>query len=376
MIEHDSCYFCTSPFQFFSILSLSIEQKEIADLYIDPQFSGATLFAEKIKETGIFHDVVVINSSNIYGQYMRSGPGIKNHLQIANTYLHVDKIAEMILFPGIKYRNIFLSSKAYIPRMVYLYYIKKKWDFNLYYFDDGAGTYYNDRAYRIKKSDQLIRRFLFGKKSVEIGYKRFVFAPDIYRLLNSDKHNEIKKINRFWENETGKNTMNYIFSTPNKIMIKEKLIILDQPKDEILNSVDIKSINKLYRSFAESIGYSNVIIKKHPRSTEKEIEEVNYFSENGIPFEIYCMNMSMDEKIIVGYSSTAVTTPKVLFNQEPIVIVLTKLFRPKTGEMNLFEDYFLAVKNSYSNPKKFFIPENWDELNNSMDELRSIMKVG
>lgn len=55
-------------------------------------------------------------------------------------------------------------------------------------------------------------------------------------------------------------------------------------------------------------------------------------------------------------------TPKILFNQEPTVIVLTKIFSPKTGELNLFEDYFCAVKNSYSNPKKFYIPENLKEL--------------
>ncbi len=362
MIERDSCYFCTSPFQFFSILALAIERKESADLYIDPQFSGAALFAKRIKDKNIFHNVEVINSNKIYNRYMRSKPGIKNHLQIANTYLHVEEISKVILLPGVKYNNIFLSSKAYFPRIVQLHYIKKKWKFNLYYFDDGAGSYYNDRAYQIKKTDKLIRRILFGKKSIDTGHKRFVFAPDIYRLLNPNKTNEIKRIQRFWENGAGRGTINYIFNAFDKMSIKEKLIILDQPKDEILNSTDIDSINNIYRLFAEKIGFSNVIIKKHPRSTEKEIEQINYFSENGIPFEIYCMNMNMNEKIIIGYSSTAVATPKILFNQEPTVIVLTKIFSPKTGELNLFEDYFCAVKNSYSNPKKFYIPENLKEL--------------
>lgn len=362
MFERDSCYFCTSPFQFFSILALAIERKEIADLYIDPQFSGAALFADRIRKKYIFHSVNVINSTKIYNKYMRSKPGIKNHLQIANTYLHVEEISKMILLPGVKYNNIFLSSKAYLPRIVQLHYIKKKWKFNLYYFDDGAGSYYNDRAYQIKKADKLVRRLLFGKKSIDTRHTRFVFAPDIYRLLNQNKPNEIKRIQRFWENESGRSTINYIFNAFDKLSFKEKLIILDQPKDEILNSTDIESINNIYHMFADNIGYSNVIIKKHPRSTEKEIEQVNYISENGIPFEIYCMNMNMNEKIIIGYSSTAVATPKILFNQEPLVIVLTKLFRPKTGELNLFEDYFLAVKNSYSNPKRFYIPENLEEL--------------
>ena len=369
MFERDSCYFCTSSFQFFSILALAAKRKETADLYIDPQFSGAAQFAERIRDTKIFQNVKVIDSHEIYARYMNSGPGIKNHIQIANTYLHIENIASMILIPGIKYNNIFLSSKAYLPRMVHLSYIKRKWDFNLYYFDDGAGTYYHDRAYRIKKADNLIRKFLFGKKSVDTEHKRFVFSTNIYKLLNSNVHNEIEEIDKFWETEAGKNTLNYIFNASDKkMLINEKLIILDQPKDEILNQADINTINNLYCSFAENIGFENVILKKHPRSTNEDLKQVHHFTENGIPFEIYCLNINMNDKIIVGYSSTAVATPKILFNQEPKVIVLTKLFQPKTGEVNLFEDFFLAVKNSYSDPNRFCIL-------NDMEELKDLISV-
>lgn len=366
MREIDSCYFCSTSYQLFSTLSLAAERKEIADLYIVPRFSGSIQFAERIKKIGIFRSVEIINADKICGKYIRGGPGIINHIQIANSYLYVKNIAEIILLPGVKYNNLFCPSKMYFSRMVQLYYIKMKWDFNMYYFEDGIGTYWNSRAYQIKKPDELIRKFLFGKKSIDTGFKRFVFSSDIYRLLNTDNDNEVEEMQKFWADESGKNIMNYIFNTSDKMVINEKLIILDQPKDEILNLTDIKLINNLYRSLIKRVGFNNAIIKQHPRNAEKEIDQVKYFTEAGVPFEIYCMNMNMDEKIIVAYSSTAVATPKLLFNQEPKVIVLTKLFRPKTGEKNLFEDYFLAVKNSYSDPERFCIPENIEELKDIM----------
>lgn len=361
MLERDSCYFCTSPFQLFAIFSLAINRQEEADLYIDPQFYEAKSFTKRIETLNIFRNVKIIDSRKIYGKYMNASPGLKNHLQIVNTYFHVQDIAEMILISDVRYTNIFLSSKAYLPRMIQLFYLKKKWNYNLYYFDDGAGTYYKDRAYHIKKPDKLIRRLLFGKKAVDTKYKRFVFSPKIYNELNIN-HNLSELIPKFWENNTGKKLINSVFGVNKELDIKEKVIILDQPKDELFTESDAKKISNIYNMFACKFGYDNVIIKQHPRSVGEIFGKISCFENNGIPFELYCLNMDMNDKIIISYSSTAIATPKVLFDQEPTVIVLTKLITPVTGEKNFFEDYFQAVRKSYDNPKKFYIPNNVDEL--------------
>ena len=105
MREIDSCYFCSTSYQLFSTLSLAAERKEIADLYIVPRFSGSIQFAERIKKIGIFRSVEIINADKICGKYIRGGPGIMNHIQIANSYLYVKNIAEIILLPGVKYNK-------------------------------------------------------------------------------------------------------------------------------------------------------------------------------------------------------------------------------------------------------------------------------
>lgn len=368
MTKRDSCFFCTSAFQLFPILALAKERNTPSDLYIEPQFTGAVDFAERIRKCSLFENVVIIDAQRIYKKYMSAGPGLINHFQIGNTYLHVNDIAKSILLEDVEYDNVFLSSKAYLPRMVYLYFVKQKKEFSTYYFDDGAGTYENNRAYRIRRADRILRMILFGKKAVGTGFDRYVFSPPLFKQLNGDA--VAKPIKKFWENEDGRRFINVIFGLSSKPYIKEKLIILDQPKKELFNEEDIIRIGNIYNQLAESIGHDEVIVKKHPRSSAEDYQNIRYFESTGIPFELFCLNINMNDKILVSHSSTAVTTPKILFDQEPTVIVLTKLLDPITGEKNLFEDFFQAVRNTYHNKNKFLIPSSIEELNEIVSALQ------
>lgn len=368
MQERDSCYFCTSSYQLFAIIALAVERKEKADLYIDPQFIDADVFANRIRATHIFENVVLIDSKRIYGTFMSAGPGLRNHFQIANTYLHVKDIAKTILLEDVIYDNLFLSSKAYIPRMVQMYFIQAKRPTNFFYFDDGAGSYENNRAYRISIEDRLLRTVIFGTDATKTDYKRFLFSPEVYYELNKDILN-VNPIGRLWNNQSGKALLNNIFGVKKKPTIKERVIILDQPKEEIFSADNYRVISDIYHGLVQTLGYENVIVKKHPRSSNDDFKEIKYFESPGVPFELFCLNMSMNKKIIVAHSSTAAATPKILFDQEPTVIVLSKLIEPVTGEKNLFVDFFNAVKSTYRNQERFLIPNNVEELTKTVNYL-------
>lgn len=370
MILRDTCYFCGTPFHFFSILALAMERKETADLYIYLQFSKASEFAERINKLNIFSNIKVIDTLEIRSKYLSArGGGLKNHVQIANTYLHVDDIAEKIMLPNVRYKNIFVFSRHILPRLVRFSYIRRKWEFELCYFDDGVSSYYKNGVVRSRKTDIFLRKLLFGRKAVDENNKLYLLAPEIYKQLNADTDYRIERIDRFWETEIGRNILNDVFNTSSETIIKEKLIILDLPKDEVLNPSDIESIEKIYRSFVEKVGLDDAIIKKHPRSTDKNLEGIQYFKDTGVPFEIYCMNMNMDEKVLVGYFSTALVMPKVLFNQEPRVIVLARLFQPRNRDISELNEYFDAVKKSYTNPERFCVPESIEELREILHSL-------
>ena len=105
-----------------------------------------------------------------------------------------------------------------------------------------------------------------------------------------------------------------------------------------------------------------MVIKKHPRDEEPEDQRLQYYLHPETPFECVCMNMDMSEKIVISYSSTAATTPKILLDQEPYVIMLYKLVEGNAKLSQELSSYFESVKGLYRQEDRFFIPENMEEL--------------
>ncbi len=361
----DTCYFCTSTFQLFAIISLAIERNEKADLYLDPQFKDPEIYAERLKQTNLFNRVHVIDSSSVYEHYFREEKGryykLFRHLDIAKSYLFVNQMAKMIIPFDVIYKNIFVSTKAYMPRMVVLSYIKRKIDFNLFHFDDGVGSYLGDSAYLPNKKDQIIRKYLFGKQANKISYERYLFSPEMFSAVNPDSSVVVHRINPFWNNEKHADLLDQIYAIDVDVCFKEKAVVLDQPLEE-LSAEQRSLLESALDEAANIIGKEYCVIKKHPRSLGVEYNNFKCFPGFGIPFEIYCMKNEMNNKILISYFSTAFLTPKMLLNQEPYVIPLYRIVNDGNRKDDLCEQYLSALKDSYSDRDKVMIPESMDEL--------------
>lgn len=358
----DTCYFCTSPFQLFGILGLAVSRKEKCDLYIDPQFKSAKCIAEKISQLGLFDNVVIINSEAIYHKYFSYNKGIRNHFQIAKSYLLVDEIVPTIIGNN-TYKYMFISSKAYIPRLVFLYFLKHHFDVSFNYFDDGVGSYSANSAYAPRKTDRLVRRLLFGKKANQMDFDRFVHFPAFYHQLNSSSNNRVFEIPKIWEDALWKEKINYIFGVnANEIVLNEKVIVLDEPLDELFLEKDIPEIHDIYLKIASTMRKENIVIKPHPRSKEEAISGVRTESFQGIPFECICLNTDISEKVLVSVGSTAAATPKLLLGKEPYLIMLYRLADVKDGKEKVLDDFFTALKELYSHKERVFLPKTKSEL--------------
>ena len=80
-------------------------------------------------------------------------------------------------------------------------------------------------------------------------------------------------------------------------------------------------------------------------------------------FEILCLNNPelFNTKIITPFSTAAVL-PKLLFDEEPQIICLTKLFMKKHAESELMTEFFKKVKETYKDPNKVVIIEDLDDF--------------
>ena len=372
-IEKDSCYFCTSTYQLFSIISLAISRKEKADLYIDPQFKNAEVFAERIESQKIFDNVYIIDSKKIYKKYISRESGLINHLQIARTYFHVNSIAKIIVTNGASYKNIFVSSRAFIPRLYILSCYKKKMDIHVYYFDDGVGSYYGNSALNPSKADGMVRKMLFGKKALDFNQDRFLMCPDMYKKINGYTPYQVYEIDRFFDHEEHAGVLEAVFQPGNDVALDESSVILEEISDEFFDGKNLATLNSLYEFTLNSFGSDDLLVKSHPRSKGEKRKGFRYYQKYELPFEILCIKNDMDKKVLISCGSTAVSTPKMITDQEPYVILLYKFIKNEGMNQEPLDRFFVSLKESYRNPDKVQIPSSFDEYKECLAAIRKEM---
>ena len=151
--------------------------------------------------------------------------------------------------------------------------------------------------------------------------------------------------------------------------IEEKAIILDTIKSEVLSPEDAKKLDDIYDNICNILGYDNVIMKVHPRDKNNK-SKIKKYLHTSIPFEYIKLESNIERKLLITLSSTAVVMPKILFNQEPAVILLYKLFNLKLGERDTRDSLYINCKSMYQNKAKFLIPKNMEELKTSLVRLK------
>ena len=122
-------------------------------------------------------------------------------------------------------------------------------------------------------------------------------------------------------------------------------------------------------------GKENVLVKRHPRDGSALHPDIHYYPNSSVPIELICANNDMSEKVIVCFSSTAAATPKLLFDQEPYVILLYRLVneeRIKTQEAS----YYTACQQLYRQNNRFFIPENEAQFSEALLTIQNQIEAG
>lgn len=369
MRKMPACIFCTTPFQIMAAICLMKVKKFKADLYILNQFKQADKVANRIQKENIFEKIIVVDDMGIKDRYLSHKNFVDSRLKLATTYLHVKEIAESILIPDTHYDEMYVSTQTYVPRLIYFYLIKKKENTNLVYFDDGEGSYDNDKAFVPKLSDRWIRLLLFGKKSCERVKTKYLYSPELYFRLHPQRVGEdVRKIPCIWRDEDAKKLLERIFSLSDETKISEPVIFIDTLRDSLSVSMN-EMVDSALKILSSRFGKDRIIIKKHPRDFDNRDEGYKYYQHNGIPFEAVCAQIDIGKKLMVVIRSTAAVMPKLLLEEEPYVIMLYKMIegseKDERGDL-----FFEACAEEYSLPNRFFIPTTLDEFKDIMNEIK------
>lgn len=361
----DNLYVCTTPYQILVAMLLNQQVGGSADLYIVDKFKNSDHVANRLSDIKIFDKVVFICETDIFPPKEKKSK-LLIWLGMVSDYIQIDKYANKILVKDTRYYNLYLSSKAYIGRIIDLFFLKNNILVERYMFDDGVGSYFNETILKPGKLDKLARWLFIGTKSLKVKYHKMLLSPYLYTLLNENL--SILKIEKIGINAENLSMLkkygNYIFDFSEKKGIGESIVILDQLNREIYDEEGVISLNKIYDLIVQTS--NDVIFKPHPRETIF-MKNRKYYLEREIPFEILCLNSDIEDKILVSVASTAIVTPKLLFDKEPVVILLYKIVPPQIDTV-MMDKFFEGCRELYANQERFLIPKSISELKSFLSE--------
>ena len=206
-----------------------------------------------------------------------------------------------------------------------------------------------------------------------MSFVTYLFRPE---LLVGSKDYELKRICPIDKIDFANH---YLYCTSlkngNNSYSDRRVFFFDAPREEIFtNDRAMSAMNNWYKIIEEKLGASNIIVKPHPRAAQNYCygDEVDIYDESNAPIEIDYLKCDLDNMIFVSFMSTAVITPKLLFDKEPIVLLLCFLneeyYRLSDKQIIFYE----KIYDLYEDKNRFFMPKNVKELSSALQIISDL----
>lgn len=353
---------CDTPYQLMSAImaSESIGKNEEELIFF---INTYLYFKEQKFDYSDAHEAV--RSICYYGRkHMAAGkllPGLINPLAMLRSIDGFD--------PDLPISAIISSRTTYIATYLYNYCIKKNPDLKLYLVEEGIGEYSSKLIHtRFTRACALLHR----KTHLDHVAAAFFSAPELYPYQT---YFPIKKVPALTEYSRGiiESMFNMRSIKSNNVLEPYPCIILSEPNTgDLKTQDDVDEYNKIEDSImdtvAETMGQENTIIKVHPIDPDFKNDKIKtYYTK--LPMESLLFNIDSDQKIFVSPMSTAMLTPKLLFDKEPFLIftykMLEHLIRTYVTDETVMQRYCTFVNDcigTYRDKSRCAIPGSEEEL--------------
>lgn len=365
-IKRNACFLCTTPLQILGAISLQLSNKQDADLFLFDDYKGYQSVGERLEPYGIFNNVYLIN---FYSSL--TVKGIILRLWLFLRMIFCKQYLNFFLPSNIYYDKLYTSSSA-LSKMVIANALKKRNnDMRTIMYDDGVGSY--SKTNRVQTGSSLFRKAktilgwkdLFGDIS-----ETYLYQPTLFNNGSASA----KQLPFLELNDENKNMLLDVFGVDSidKLIINEKAILFDTYRGQSSQNMDITDLDSLYSVILQCVGKQNIILKEHPRSTGKPNIEMTKFPQNSLPIELVFLHQKdLENKVLIALNSTAVFTPKMLFNKEPRIILLYRLIGNTPETVKKRDELYLNMLKMYSARTRVFIPETKDQLIDILDKWMS-----
>ena len=308
-------FFCGAPYQVIIATHLiHTEWKdEKVDLYILDHFAGAKDLSDRLRELNLFHRVIFCEVLYLLDTFSPYRP--KRILQRFNKYtFSCEKTVRYHLdYSGQVYSDVYYSYPDLIIKLALKVFHRYNRSIKIHLFEDGLGGYFPLPRYNRRYNEVFY--WLTGVSKLVWRYDTIrVFRPEL--MYNTKV--PIKRIPLIDVDDSEyRDTLNSVFNFSPSDCINEKIVFFEQP------NYNVPTLDELLKDIISPYLSNNAIVKLHPRTKHpKRYKGYNVYENNGLPWEVIIQNSDIENKILISSHSTALLTPKLLFNKEPIIVFI------------------------------------------------------
>lgn len=354
-----TAFFCRTPIHIFRAIQFKMQllSQEKCDIYIFDTFPSAKKMFERIKEYDLFADVYYICDSD----YLRNG-----RADALRTTILPSSFKKILIKK--EYKQIFLFNiYGAFNELIFNVLKRNNEQLIVNMVEDGPSIYHIEEY-----KDGTIRKLIYPILNIKSYLKNidcwWFSKPELMEALYDGIKKEIPHINK--QDKKFINIINYVFGYKSNALIDNAEIII---MEECYWSDGLLKTNgdfNLFLKIKESFSDNTIVVKLHPRTRENRFgKEFNVVEANGIPWEVYALNMNMDNKILISLSCATMISTKLLYNEETYSLLLYPIIEDSIKNTNNGSKYLTEERkqkidsqaNLYDRKDKFYKASDIDE---------------
>ena len=362
-----ACFACTTPYQVLGAVSIVLEEKIDADIYVFGTFSDYLETAKRLEHLCIFKNVFPVNCDKT----LFLGKKKKGIIVDTQAFFQVafpDHYVSEYLDRGIAYETFYSSSRAHVKILLQRVLQKRNPQMRIVIYDDGLGSYIEEShvlqtSKKRKRIENLLGWYIFNPDLITIQ----LYLPQIAKIPQELSRCPVSQMPRLdWNKTEKRGIIKAIFGISDSVKYTERIILFDNVRGSLARRSMFEKIDECYNNIISIAGEENVLFKGHPRSVESPSIQIKTIRERGVSMEVFYSEMSdLDSRILIAYNSTAAYTPKMLFNKEPWVINIHRIVGPPLqGSSEALYQTFLPT---YEKKEKMLAPNTMEELRQMLD---------
>ena len=235
----------------------------------------------------------------------------------------------------------------------------RKNEYRLHLYGDAIGSYVVDYPFEDQQFKNRILNYIFMRNRhfkliKDLSYDYFIFGSEFFSIETKRKIVDIPQIKN-----DDLEYYNRLFSYCEDFGFEEKVVFMDKCHSDEFEDDNFGM--KCIIEIARTVGYDNFIVKPHPR------QDTSLYDKNMIrklvvdfPWEIYCLNNTKTDKIIISYGSSALFMPYILSEEVNYTSICINI---ETNFNKIFRnEYSRFIETIRNHGKNIYVANNSQEI--------------